>query len=70
MLSTSVIELPLEDKAQRFMSVLKHHSTNKQDPMSEWESVYAEPNDVDEQKYCICTTAPPSKRLVWDTTMG
>lgn len=70
MLSTSVIELPLEDKAQRFMSVLKQHSANKQDPISEWAYVYAEPNDVNEQKYCICTTKISNLHVIRNKISG
>jgi len=70
MLSFSVVELPLEDKAQRFMSVLKHHSTNKQDSISEWEYVYAEPNTNNEQKYCICTTKITNLHVIRNKISG
>lgn len=70
MLSTSVIELPLEDKAQRFMSILKDHSTNKQDPISEWAYVYEEPNHTDQQKYCICTTKITNLHVIRNKISG
>ena len=70
MLSTSVIELPLEDKAQRFMSVLKDHSTNKQDSISEWQYVYEEPNHTDQQKYCICTTKITNLHVIRNKISG
>ena len=70
MLSTSVIELPLEDKAQRFMSVLKDHSTNKQDSISEWQYVYEEPNHTNQQKYCICTTKITNLHVIRNKISG
>lgn len=70
MLSTSVIELPLEDKVKRFMSVLKHHSTNKQDPISEWQYVYDEPNHTNLQKYCICTTKITNLHVIRNKISG
>jgi len=70
MLLSNVIELPLVERVGRFFEVLRDNSTNKQDPISEWEYLYDEPNKGNTQKFCICSTKISNLHVIKNKLSG
>ena len=68
--SIEVPELPQEEKVQRFFEVLKAYSTDKDDPISEWEYLTNQIQQTDEKISCICSTHIMNVHLIQNTLSG
>jgi ribosomal protein L37AE/L43A len=69
-MTIDVIELPQEEKVQRFYEVLKAYSTDKKDPISEWEYLTNEVQETNDKIFCICTTRIRNVHLIQNTLSG
>jgi len=69
-LLVDVIELPLEEKVQRFYHALKEHTDDKDDPISEWQYLTDTVKESHERKYCICTTPIKNIHLIQNKKTG
>jgi hypothetical protein len=59
-----VVELPLDEKVQKFYEVLKSFTDDQDDPISEWEYLTDKIQSTDEKKSCICSTPIKNIHLI------
>jgi ribosomal protein L37AE/L43A len=64
------IELPQDEKVQKFFEVLKSHTEDQDDPISEWEYLTDKLKEVFEKKFCICSTPIQNIHMIRNKKSG
>ena len=64
------VELPQDEKVQKFYEVLKGHTEDQDDPISEWEYLTDRVKEAYEKKSCICTTPIKNIHLIRNKKSG
>lgn len=69
-LLVDVVELPLEEKVQKFYEALREYTDDKDDPISEWKYLTDTVKESHEKKFCICTTPIKNIHLIQNKITG
>ena len=64
------VELPQDEKVQKFYEVLKGHTEDQADPISEWEYLTDQVQQVCVKKSCICSTPIKNIHLIRNKKSG
>ena len=64
------VELPQDEKVQKFYEILKGHTEDQDDPISEWEYLTDQVQEVCVKKSCICSTPIKNIHLIRNRKTG